>query len=552
MLDLRYYQQEAREAVWASLCTRKTENPCVVLPTGSGKTPLLAALCQDAVEKHRGKVMIISHVKELLEQSAETIRRWYPGADVGVYSAGLRRRDYTNTIVIGGIQSIADKAFHFGERHLVFIDEAHLIPPEGDGRYRTFLDDLRTANPRLRIVGLTATPYRTGSGKLCGPDEILNHVAYKAEIGDLVKQGFLSPLKTKSGVSPDLSQVERRQGEFVANQMAAAFDQEALVSESCREISILTAGRKSILVFAAGVNHGMHVCEALNQAGVAAEYLDGNTTDLERATLINRFKAGELRCLVNINVLTTGFDATRVDAVVVLRATCSPGLFYQMAGRGFRLHADKEDCLVLDYGGNVERHGPLDAPDYGEKSTQGSKTGEAPTKVCPGCNQEVPAATRECSCGFIFEIIPQPRHDAKANQEAVILGATVAPEWRTVISVDWAVHIKRGSDSRTLRVDYSTEESDWPISEWVCLEHEGYAKNKAMNWWLQRCSKLPADIDDALTCKRRGMIADTRRICVAPDPKNPRFMRITEYDLDRIPDESEWIELKESWEPEPF
>lgn len=549
MLELRHYQQAARDAVWDALCTHRDENPCVVLPTGSGKTPLLAALCQDAVERFSGKVMVLSHVKELLEQSAETLRKWYPGVDVGVYSAGLRRRDYRNSVVIAGIQSVFDKAFHFGERNLAVIDEAHLVPPEGEGRYRTFLDDLRTANPRLRIVGLTATPYRTGSGKLCGPDAILNRIAYKAEIGDLVQQGYLCPLRSKSGIAPDLSSVQIRQGEFVANQMAAAFDQEALVRASCAELVQLTAGRRSILVFAAGVNHGIHVCESLNSLGMEAEYLDGSTSDLERATLIRRFKSCELRCLVNINVLTTGFDATRVDCVVVLRATCSPGLFYQMAGRGFRLHEGKEDCLVLDYGGNVERHGPLDAPDYGEKSTQGSKGGEAPMKTCPACSQEIPAAARQCTCGFIFDIVPQPRHEAKADQEAVILGTVAEPEWRTVISVDWSIHVKRGTDSRTLRVDYGTEESDWPVSEWVCLEHEGYAGNKARNWWLQRCRQFPSDIDDAISIKRRGIVADTRRILVAPDPKNPRFMRITDYDLGEIPEE----ELASSdWEDAPF
>ena len=168
-VTLRPYQVDAIAAAYNHMRTRD-DNPCIVIPTGGGKTPVMAQICNDAVG-WGSRVLVIAHVKELLEQTAGSLSRMYPDLFYGVYSAGLGSRDTQHDIIIGGIQSIYKRAFELGRIDLVLVDEAHMIPPDGEGMYRTLLKDLKTANPNIRIVGLTATPYRLGTGWICGPEK---------------------------------------------------------------------------------------------------------------------------------------------------------------------------------------------------------------------------------------------------------------------------------------------------------------------------------------------------------------------------------------------
>jgi DNA repair protein RadD len=148
---------------------RGNDNPCVVIPTGGGKTPVIATICSDAVTRWDGRVLILAHVKELLEQAADKLDQICPDIHVGVYSAGLKRRDTTHAVIIAGIQSVYQKAEQLGHFDLVIVDEAHMIPMEGDGMYRRLLADMRRINPHLRVIGLTATPFRMASGPICVP-----------------------------------------------------------------------------------------------------------------------------------------------------------------------------------------------------------------------------------------------------------------------------------------------------------------------------------------------------------------------------------------------
>jgi DNA repair protein RadD len=197
-LILRPYQREAVDAVYDYLRMRD-DNPCVVIPTAGGKTPVLATICRDAVRLWNGRVLILAHVKELLEQAAEKLHAVAPDLPVGIYSAGLKRRDLGYAITIAGIQSVYERACDVGRVDLVIVDEAHLIPPDGEGMYRTLLADLRVINPRMRVIGLTATPFRMKSGAICGPDNILNEVCYEVGVRELIVQRYLCSLRTKSG-----------------------------------------------------------------------------------------------------------------------------------------------------------------------------------------------------------------------------------------------------------------------------------------------------------------------------------------------------------------
>ncbi|MBK9187351.1 MAG: DEAD/DEAH box helicase [Phycisphaerales bacterium] len=386
-MNLRPYQREAVNAVYEHLRSRD-DNPCVVIPTGGGKTPVIATICRDAVNLWNGRVVILAHVKELLEQAAEKLRAIAPEVPLGVYSAGLKRKDLGYAVTVAGIQSIWKKACDLGPVDLILVDEAHMVPAEDDGMYRQFIADARAVNPHVRIVGLTATPYRMKSGSICSAENILNHVCYEVGVRELIVQGYLSPLRTKAGLQRvDTSDLHVRAGEFVASEVEDLMDKDALVEGACAEIVEHTTppqDRHATLIFSSGVRHGQHIVDVLKaKHGIECGFVTGDTPDGVRAGLLRRFRAGELKYLCNVNVLTTGFDAPHIDCVALVRPTMSPGLYYQMVGRGFRLHPGKADCLVLDFGGNVLRHGPVDAVRVKEP---GAGEGEAPAKECPRCH----------------------------------------------------------------------------------------------------------------------------------------------------------------------
>ena len=180
-MQLRPYQQAAVDAVYNHLRDRD-DNPCVVIPTAGGKTNCMATICRDAVLLWGGRVLILAHVKELLQQSADKLTAVCPEVDFGIYSAGLKRRDTNNSVIIAGIQSIYKRACELDRFDLIIVDEAHLISPDGEGMYQQFLTDAKKVNPYLRIIGFTATPFRLKDGEICAPENILNTICYEVGI----------------------------------------------------------------------------------------------------------------------------------------------------------------------------------------------------------------------------------------------------------------------------------------------------------------------------------------------------------------------------------
>jgi DNA repair protein RadD len=536
MITLRPYQREAIDAVYRHLRTRD-DNPCAVIPTAGGKTPIIASICKDAVGLWKGRVLILAHVKELLEQAAEKLQAVCPEVPFGIYSAGLNRRDQREPVIVAGIQSIWKRACEFDPFDLVIVDEAHLIPPEGDGMYRQFLDDARTVNPNLRIVGCTATPFRLKSGMICTPDGFLNHVCYEVGVRELIVQGYLCPLVTKAGIAKaNVDSLHARGGEFIAGEVEDLMDQAHLVEAACEEIVGHAANRNAVLIFASGVKHGEHIVVTLKaRHGIECGFVTGDTPDKERDAILARFKAGGLKYLCNVNVLTTGFDAPHIDCVALVRPTLSPGLYYQMVGRGFRLHPTKTNCLVLDFGGNVLRHGPVDQIRIKDRDAGG---GPAPAKECPECHTVVAAGYSKCpECGFEFPPPERSKHEAKAT-EAGILSGQVTVEKHAVQEVFYSVHSKRGAGDdapKSLRVDYKVGWHKYQ-SEWVCLEHEGFARQKAVAWWMKRShDPVPATAQEAVDIANNGGLAPTKSITVRT-VTGEEFSRIAECELGPIPE----------------
>ncbi len=543
-MELRYYQTDAVAAVYAYL-RHENGNPCVVLPTGSGKTPLLATICRDVVTRWKGRVLVLAHVKELLQQAADKLQLICPEVKVGVYSAGLGSRDTDASVIVAGIQSVYKKACELDRFDLIIVDECHLLPPDGEGMYQTFLKDAKVVNPHVRLIGLTATPYRMKSGGLVGPDNLLHHICYEIGVKELIEKGFLCPLRSKSGRHKvDCSDLHIRAGEFVASEVDQLMNTTDNVDAACREIVSQTKDRNSVLIFGVSVDHATRIKETIERfTSQECGLVTGDTASGDRERILRRFKGesfqkdllgsetGPLKYLANVNVLTTGFDAPNVDCVVLLRPTASPGLYYQMVGRGFRLHETKNDCLILDYGGNILRHGPVDAIQVKEKNGRGG--GDAPAKECPKCLAIVHAAVAVCpECGYEFPLPEKEKHEGIASNEGVLSGEITDTEW-DVETAYYHVHSKRGgsdSDPRTLRIDYRVGFNQYQ-SEWVCPEHSGWARKKFEKWWSERSNDPPPeDAAQAVRLAEAGSLSIPMNIVVRK-VGGEKFDRIIKYTL---------------------
>ena len=539
MLELRPYQRAAIDGLYNYWSDKKGDNPIIVAPTGSGKSLIIAHLIKDAMSYPGTRVLILTHVKELLEQNASELVALYPEADVGFYSASLKKKVLRKPITFAGIQSIHKKAYQMVPApDLVIVDEAHLIPKTDGTRYNKFLSDLRICNRGVKVVGLTATPYRLDSGWLHkGDNAIFDGIAYDIPVADLMEQGFLAPVISKSGVKTiDLSNVGKRGGEYIESELAKAASDPELVTETVAEIVRYGAERKAWLVFACGVNHAELLRAEFETHGIEADVVTGADGMSAHADKIERFRRGGSKCLINVNVLTTGFNVPHVDLVAMVRATESTGLYIQIVGRGTRIAPGKDNCLVLDYGDNVMRHGFIDQ--IKPKIKGRTEDGEAPVKKCPECLTVNHAAVRVCiECGHQFPP-PQFNHGTKAYSGAMI-STQVQAEWVDVDDVGYSRWRKEGKPD-SIRVTYYC--GLIKVSEWLCPDHGGYAAER----YHKRMPSLGAS---AMTTEDAMQECDhwikPRRIKVKP---NDKFHDIVQLDYSQ-PKRLTAEELAELQEP---
>ena len=473
---LRDYQTRAIDQLYAWFEAGNNGNPCVVMPTGSGKSHIVAALCRDAIQNWpETAVLMLTHVKELIEQNAEKMQQYWPNAPMGIYSAGMRQKKLGNPITFGGIQSLRDKASDIGHVDLVIIDEAHLVNHKDTGGYRKLVRDLKQINPALRVVGLTATPYRLGHGMITDQPAIFSDLLEPVGIEELITDKFLMPLRSKhTKTNLDTTEVHRKGGEFIESELQAAVDTDDNNTNVVNETIALAGNRKAWLFFCTGVRHAERVAQLLNSKGILSGCILGTTPKKEREMIIAEFKAGKLRAITNANVLTTGFDYPDIDLIAMLRPTLSPGLYVQMAGRGMRPKSHTDHCLVLDFAGVVATHGPLTAVQPPRKAGEGN--GVAPVKFCEKCNELCHPSALFCpACGHPFPLPPAPKLKLRNDDIMGLSGVDM-----TVTAWKWRKHVSRTSGKEMLSCTYYGVLSDKPVTEYLTILHEGYAGEKAI------------------------------------------------------------------------
>jgi len=501
MIQLRWYQDAALNSIFEYFRKVKGKlNPLVVAPTGSGKSFIIAGFCQHVRETWpEQRILILSHVKEILSQDLKAIKEFLPDENIGIWSAGLKSKDI-KPITIASIQSAYNNIKTFQENFdIVLVDECHLIPHRGQGRYRTLLKALGKPT-----VGFTATPFRLGTGYLhIGEGSLFDQICYNITIKQLIEEGHLCKVTAKAPKERmDPEGIKKSGGDYVVKDLALRFDREEITRRIIDELVLYKNTRKKWLLFAVNIAHAEHIAALLCGAGVWAEAVHSKTKN--RTKILNQFKDNPLlQALVSVAVLTTGFDAPAVDLVGLLRPTSSPVLHVQIIGRGLRPFPGKENCLVLDFAGNLIRNGPIDAPQI--RVAYGDGTGEPVMKECPECFEIVHAAVKICPCcnhEFQFQ------HNL--NMEASGGSVLSEPEWFDVISVGYSEYFSK-SGKWMLRVSYNCGVTTF--NEYIAVEHGGYARYRAQHWWARRhemplpeTAKEAYDISKTLVAPNRILV----------------------------------------------
>lgn len=304
-ITLRPYQQEAVDALYTWFGANDG-NPLIVVPTGGGKSLVIAAFVHSVLTQWpTERIVVLTHVRELIDQNYRQLLRAWPDAPSGIYSAGLGRREHDARVLFAGIQSVYNKAAQIGWADICIVDECHLIPKSGMGMYRELLDALRSMNSKLKLIGLTATPFRTGEGSLDkGDDRLFHGIAYSCDILRLIADGYLSPVTCKNtDAQIDTADLHVRMGDYVESELEQAAMIGGLIPRQVDEILARGADRKAWLVFCCSVVHAKAVAAEIAERGITCATVFGETGKEERDAVVAGFRAGTIRCVVNVAVL---------------------------------------------------------------------------------------------------------------------------------------------------------------------------------------------------------------------------------------------------------
>ena len=491
---LRTYQQRVLDSLYTWWMAHPGEAGICVMPTGSGKSVVIAELARllfDTWPDEHPRTVVLVPSKELAEQNAAKLVAMLPShIRVGYYSASLGRKVPDADVIVATIGSVYRDAHLLGIVRCVVIDECHLVNPNGAdaGRFRKFLSDLARMCA-FRTVGFTATPFRgDGVWLTDGDDPLFAGIAATIPVQELLDSNHLAPLirpVDALATRIDTAGIKTTSGDYKLDELAERVD--AYLPAAAAEAVQLAADRRKWIAFCATVANAQHLVQLLQAHGVATELVCGDTPAAERAEHIADFRAGRLRCLVTVLALATGFDVPDVDCILWLRPTQSPVLYVQGAGRGLRIADGKTDCLWLDFSDTTERLGPVDAI-KGRKKRGKVENAEAPCIICDNCGARVrPASTVICpECGHQMRELEDEAPRAASN--AAIMASQVAPKLvdYPVDRVEYGIHQKPGSPD-SMRVSYYSGMRR-VATEWVCIEHGGFAGEKARHWWVRRSS----------------------------------------------------------------
>jgi superfamily II DNA or RNA helicase len=530
MIYPRWYQAEAVDALFSYFVVNQG-NPVEAMPCGTGKSIVIGGFLYRVFSQYPyQRVMILTHVKELIRQDYDALMRVWPEAPAGIYSSGLNRREMHYPITFGGVASVIKVVDDFGKIDLLLIDEAHLLGPNDDAQYMQIIAVLKAKNPFLKVIGFTATPYRQGMGLLTN-GEIFTDICYDLctpqGYGRLFAENFLVPPNQKA-CKTEISTAGLRivNGDYSANQLNEITREEKITWEALNESLNKAPDRTCRLVFCTGIDHAMLAADMCKYLGLRSAAVHSKMPTKDRDDIHAAYRNGELDVLTNNGIYTTGHDNPRIDHIIELRPTASVGLRVQMIGRGMRPFEvngwRKVDCLVSDHCGNTRNLGPIDDP-YIPKM-KGKGAGDAPVKICPACDSYNHASARVCAhCGQPFEL--RIGYKREAWEDNIIKSDLPIIERYDVQHVYYTQYIRKDATADTKPVIKATYQCGLQrYVEFVAIEAMGFAQKKARDWWRQRFGEtyVPTTVAEAMTLIDR-LIAP-KAINVWVNKKYPEIM----------------------------
>ncbi len=496
------HQDQANAKLWDCVLTKKGKF-LVIAPVASGKSFMISRFAKEAIEKYpTTKVLILCHVSELLLQIYQELIEMWPEADVSFYCDKLGHKNLNGQIILASIQSVGKKGLEIpGGIDLVICDEAHLISPKEETLYRKLFKDIETINRNFQLVGFTGTGFRSSSGLLTeGDGRLFTEVAYQIPMLELINKGILCPLITPQEppkIKMSVEGVKTRNGDYIESQLQKAVDKDDITKACVTELIQYGQDRKKWIVFTSGVEHCRHVTDEIKSRGISCEMITGTTPSLERNSIFQRYKSGEIKCLVNVGVATTGTNIPDIDMLVLMRPTKSPVLYVQIMGRACRVAPNKLNALIIDFTSTISELGPVDTIDARILS-KSKNPGDAPVKICPKCHAVCFAGSRECQdCGFPFPFDDIIKLQSKAS-DAAILSSQQKPLWHKVIATQYSRHKGKNGKADTFRAKYTTYTGDY--NEFLGFESLGGVRQHACTWHRKRLPNLtnPYTIDQAL------------------------------------------------------
>ena len=384
--QLRPYQQEAVEKTLTHF-RKSNSSAVIVLPTGSGKSLVIAELARLA----RKKILVVTHVKELVEQNHEKYESF--GLKANIYSAGLKQKSLTQQVTFASVQSLGNNLNALDEEYsLIIIDECHRVSGDENTQYQKLISHIRINNSALKVLGLTATPYRLGMGFIYrfhyhgfvrGDQHApFEHCIFELPLRYMISNNYLTPPKLIDAAIThyDFDSLSKdafgRFSEKDINQLLK--ENQRATKAIIDQVLTLSTDRTGVMIFASTIQHAQEIQSYLPSDETAL--VIGDTHNAERDAIIRQFKEKQIKYLVNVSVLTTGFDAPHVDFIAILRPTESVSLYQQIVGRGLRLAPGKTECLVVDYAANGF---DLFHPEVG--SVKPDSDSEPVQVLCPGC-----------------------------------------------------------------------------------------------------------------------------------------------------------------------
>lgn len=389
----------------------------------SGKSLVIAeAIKRILLRKNQVRAMMLTHVGTLITQNFEKIKSIWPTAPAGIYSAGIGYRQYSYPITYGGVQSCYKKPELFGHIDILFIDEAHLVSDKAETMYGAMIEGLKSKNPNLVVIGLTATPYRMGMGSLTsGPifDDIFYDISSLDDFVRLVDEGYLSDLLSiRTDTEMDLSAVKMIAGEYSEKSLDENLNRDEVTKDIVDETIRRTQDRNKGLAFCVSKSHAENMAMRFTERGYPAAYVHSGLSNEQCEEILAHFAEGRYKVVTNMGKLTTGYDRPDIDFIVNGRPTNSTPLHVQILGRGARVHPSKENTLILDFANNISRLGPINDPVLPTK--KGEAKGDAPIRICDVCGTINHASAKVCKqCGNVFPPAPLKFSGILSGAEAI-------------------------------------------------------------------------------------------------------------------------------------